>query len=154
MLCLRFLLPAAAAVGYLLVCRPMTAHAGPEMTERAAKFVKEHEARIRPLEVAANLAWWTANTTGDAKDFAKKEEAQNAIDAALADPKVFAVLKDLKGKRAEIDDPILARSIDVLYLAYLEKQVDTDLLKKMVAASNKVEKAFNEFRAKVDDKEM
>src|SRR5262249_14733199 len=43
---------------------------------------------------------------------------------------------------------------DVIYLAYLEKQVDPALLKKMVAKSNAVEKAFNEFRASVDGKEM
>jgi peptidyl-dipeptidase A len=48
----------------------------------------------------------------------------------------------------------VARQIEVLYLAYLEKQVDPALLKKMVALSNKVEKAFNVFRAQVDGKEM
>ena len=42
----------------------------------------------------------------------------------------------------------------MLYLQYLEKQVDPDLLKKMTAKANAVEKAFNVFRAKVDGKEM
>src|SRR5262249_10462807 len=36
------------------------------------------------------------------------------------------------------------------YLTYLEKQVDTALLKKMVKKANEVEKAFNEFRADVN----
>src|SRR5437588_109796 len=49
---------------------------------------------------------------------------------------------------------ILAREINVLYLQYLEKQVDPALLKKIVAKSNAVEKAFNIYRAKVDGKEM
>src|SRR5439155_3666597 len=53
-----------------------------------------------------------------------------------------------------IEDPSVARQIDLLYLAYLEKQVDPALLKKLVALSNKVEKAFNVFRAQVDGKEM
>ena len=53
-----------------------------------------------------------------------------------------------------IDDPILARAIDVLYLAYLEKQVDPALLKKIIALANAVEKEFNVYRAKVDGKEM
>ena len=42
----------------------------------------------------------------------------------------------------------------MLYLTYLEKQVDVKVLQKMVALSNKVEKAFNEFRAKVDGKKI
>ena len=59
-----------------------------------------------------------------------------------------------KPDKGEIDDPLLARQIDVLYLAYLEKQVDPELLKKITAKANAVEKAFNVFRAKVDGKEM
>lgn len=54
----------------------------------------------------------------------------------------------------QIDDPIAARAVQVIYLAYLEKQVDRDLFKQMVAKSTAVEKAFNNFRARVDGKEM
>ena len=42
----------------------------------------------------------------------------------------------------------------MLYLHYLEKQVDPALLKKIAAKANAVEKTFNVFRAKVDGKEM
>jgi peptidyl-dipeptidase A len=124
------------------------------MSEHARKFIKDHETRLKPLDVAANRAWWDANTTGKKEDFARKIETQNRIDEALADAKVFAELKSLKEHRQEIDDPIVARGIDVLYLLYLEKQVDTDLLKKMVAKANAVEEAFNVFRAQVDGKPM
>ena len=47
-----------------------------------------------------------------------------------------------------------SRAIDIIYLAYLEKQVDPELLKKMTALANAVEKKFSTFRAKVDGKEM
>ena len=69
---------------WLLIC-PMTALASGEVTDRARKFVEEHEQRIRPLDVAVNLAWWNANTTGKDEDFARKEQAQNRLDRALAD---------------------------------------------------------------------
>src|SRR5262249_45565042 len=83
-------------------------------------------------------------------------EAQNAIDAALADKTAFAEIKELKeaNKAGKIDDKVTARCIDVIYLAYLEKQVDAEVLKKIVAKGNAVEKTFNVFRAKVDGKEM
>ena len=42
----------------------------------------------------------------------------------------------------------------MLYLQYLEKQVDPELLKKITAKANAVEQAFNVYRAKVDGKEM
>ena len=154
MLFLRLLLPAAFVVGCFLLILPVASTAGGDATARARSFLKEHEARYRPLDVANNLAWWNANTSGKAEDFVRKEEAQNRLDEALADAKVFAGLKGLREHRREIEDTVVARAIDVLYLAHLEKQVDTDLLKKMVAKSNAVEKAFNAFRAKVGGKEL
>ncbi len=130
------------------------AAADPETTTQARQFVQDHEKRIRPLDVAGNLAWWKANTTGKDEDFKLKEETQNKIDEALSDPKLFAQLKALEDKRTAIDDTVTRRAIHVLYLLYLEKQVDAALLKKMTAKANAVEKAFNEYRAKVDGKEM
>ena len=95
---------------------------------RARTFIAEHEANIRPLEIAVNRAWWKANTTGKDEDFAAKEEAQNQLDRALSDTKRFAELKALRdGKLA---DPLVARQIAVLYLGYLEKQVPPELLRQ------------------------
>jgi peptidyl-dipeptidase A len=131
----------------------MAVRADPEMTERARKFVAGHEAKIRPLERAANLAWWNANVTGKDEDFDRKIEAQNKIDEALADREKFRELREIKESN-QVDDPTLARQVNVLYLQYLEKQVDPALLKQIVAKSNAVEKAFNVYRAKVDGKEM
>ncbi len=152
MLSLRLLV--AAAVALLFLSSPLAALAGPEMTERARKFLEGHDRRVRPLDVASNLAWWQANTSGKPEDFARKVEAQNRLDAALADPKAFAELKDIRDHKKEIEDAVLARAVDVLYLLYLEKQVDTDLLQKMVARANAVEETFNKFRARVGDEEL
>jgi peptidyl-dipeptidase A len=137
----------------LAICRPMVAVAASPATVRAQKFIDAHVAKLRPLEIRAGQAWWDANVSGKDEDFKRKEEAQNRIDEALADTTLFKELKAIK-TAGGIDDPIVSRQIDVLYLAYLEKQVDPALLKKMVALSNKVEKAFNVFRAQVDGKEM
>jgi peptidyl-dipeptidase A len=153
MLCFRLLFPVAAAA-LALLSLPFAATASPEATDHARKFVKDHETRMHALDTAANLAWWAANTTGKDEDFDAKIKAQNRIDEALSDPKLFAELKDLKDHNKDIDDKVAARAVDVLYLLYLEKQVDRDLLKQMVEKSNAVEKAFNVYRAKVEGKEM
>jgi peptidyl-dipeptidase A len=154
MVSLRILLPLAMAAVALLVLCPLAAPARLDTTERARKFLKAHEAKLRPLEVTASLAWWNANTTGKDEDFQKKEEAQNKIDEALANPDAFKEVKALHGEIKQIDDPVLARAIEVLYLTYLEKQVDPALLKKIVAKATDVEKAFNKFRARIEDKEL
>lgn len=151
---LRILLPLLVSLAaFVVLARPFAAWASPEATARAREFLAAHEAKVRPLEVAAALAWWNANVSGKDEDFKKKEEAQNRIDAALGDPAAFREIKAIKDTGA-IDDPVLRRAVDVVYLAYLEKQVDPALLKQMVAKAVAVEKAFNEFRAKVDGKEL
>jgi peptidyl-dipeptidase A len=154
MLVLRLVVPFVLVSLTLFVLRCQFAVArDADATERARQFIKVHEGKVRPLEVAGNLAWWNANVTGKDEDFKEKERAQNRIDEAIANPEAFKRLKQIK-MNGGIDDPVVAREIDLLYLAYLEKQVDPALLKKIVALANKVEKAFNVYRANVDGKEM
>ena len=44
----------------------------------------------------------------------------------------------------------MGRQIDVLYLIYLEKQVDPELLKQITAKANSIEKTFNGYRANIE----
>src|SRR4051794_23803098 len=108
-----FLLAGGATVAGLL---PNQAHAADE----PEAFIRDHLSRLRSLEVAANKAWWDANTTGKDEDFKRKEEAQNKIDAALADKGMFARVKALYEGRSKIADHNTARQIELLYLQYLE----------------------------------
>jgi peptidyl-dipeptidase A len=148
----QFILAGGAAVAASLTPDASAADA----PERAKKFVAAHEAKVKPLEIAAGIAWWDANITGKDEDFKRKEDTQNKIDAALSDRTAFAELKELKAAagKGEIPDKLLARQIEVLYLQYLEKQVDPELLKKITAKANSVEQAFNVYRAKVDGQEL
>jgi peptidyl-dipeptidase A len=152
MLYLRLVFPIILLLMALfMVARPLKAGAG--NLDRARDFIRAHVDKLRPLETRANLAWWNANISGRDEDFKAKEEAQNRIDEALANPAAFKQLKEIKGQGG-LSDPLVARQIDLLYRTYLEKQVDPSLLKKMVVLANKVEKAFNVYRARVDGKEM
>ena len=114
---------------------------------RASKFIERHLKEVRPLEIATNLAWWKANTTGKDEDFEAKNKAEDAYNLALSNKERFAELKAIQ--EAGVDDDLLARQIDVLYRQYLEKQVDPALLNRMTAKANSIEKAFNVYRAEV-----
>jgi peptidyl-dipeptidase A len=141
-----------AWLGGVLVTHFAAASAAPDAAQRARAFVAAHEARIAPLEKQAARAWWKANLSGSEADFQAKEDAQNRMDAALADPVRFAELKALRG--AKLRDPGLRRQIEVLYLQYLEKQVDPRLLQQVTAQANAVEQAFNLYRAHVDGRAL
>jgi peptidyl-dipeptidase A len=111
----------------------------------AREFIADHEKTVRPLERESALAWWNANVSGRDQDFQAKEAAQNRLDAVLAEPARFGRLKAIKA--AKIADPSLSRQVDLLYLQYLEKQVDPELLKQITAKANLIDKAFNGYRA-------
>jgi peptidyl-dipeptidase A len=141
------------SVGVIMVLSSLSIDAAKsqDTTPDARKFVAEHEKNIRPLEIEIGRAWWNANVSGKDEDFAVKEQAENKLNDALTDREQFARLKKIHD--GKISDDILKREIDVLYLQYLEKQVDPALLKRMTSKANTIEKAFNVFRAKVGDKE-
>jgi peptidyl-dipeptidase A len=119
---------------------------------QAKQFIDNYETTVRPLEIEAARCFWTANVTGTEEDFQKKQAAEEKVDLSLSDPQRFAELKSIKD--AGVSDPLLARQIEILYLGYLDKQVDRELLKQMLAKSNAVERAFNVFRPKVHGKEL
>src|SRR5262249_44557825 len=96
MMSLRIASVLAVALVVLLAAWPAVLSAGPEATERARKFVQAYTAKIRPLEIAGNRAWWNANITGKDEDFKAKEEAQNKIDAALSNKDDFKQVKAIK----------------------------------------------------------
>jgi peptidyl-dipeptidase A len=151
-----FIAAGGAAVAGLLTPEVSAQEQPADPVAAAKEFIAAHETKIRPLDVAAGKAWWTANITGKDEDFAKKEEAQNKIDAALSDPEPFARLKGIKAAAdaGKIADAQVARQVHLLYLMYLEKQVPADLLKKITAKANAVEQTFNVYRAKVDGAEI
>ncbi|MBY0460787.1 MAG: M2 family metallopeptidase, partial [Gemmataceae bacterium] len=148
-----FLLAGGTAVAASLI--PDTLQ-GADANDEAAALIKEHVAKLQPLEIAGGIAWWNANITGKDDDFKKKEEAQNKIDAALSDNKMFGRVKALKASadKGEIKDAVVARQVQLLYLQYLEKQVKPELLQKITSKANAVEQTFNVFRAKVDGEEI
>ncbi|MBL9122103.1 MAG: M2 family metallopeptidase [Planctomycetaceae bacterium] len=120
--------------------------------QRAARFIAEHESQIRPLEIEVGTRWWIANTSGKDEDFARKQEIETQLDLALADKTRFAELKAIH--EGGVKDPLVARQIKILYLQYLSKQVDPELLAKMVAKANAVEQAFNIYRPTVEGQEL
>lgn len=136
-------------IGPNTLATAQTQRAGASDESAARAFIAEHEATIRPLEIAVGRAWWDANTTGKDEAFAAKEAAENRLNETLSNGERFATLKRLE--EARIADPLVARQIHVLYLQYLDKQVDPALLKRIAAKANAIEKAFNVFRARAGD---
>jgi peptidyl-dipeptidase A len=120
--------------------------------QTAEDLIHWYESEVRPLEIAASRAWWEANTTGKDQAYAAKEQAENRLNAILADHDRFALVKSLHAtKQAESK---IARQIELIYLSMLNRQIDTELLQRITSKENEVEKAFNIFRGDVDGEKL
>jgi peptidyl-dipeptidase A len=141
------------SINTALTCQVLNqSRSGIAQNMTAADIILDHENRIRPIEIANNKAWWNANVSGKDEDFTAKEKAQNTLDAALADKARFARIKAVRD--AGVADKSQKRQIELLYLQALEKQVSPEILARITARANSIEKAFNVYRAKVNGAEL
>lgn len=136
----------------IILIRPAAALAQEDTSDAARDFIKHYEQTVVPIEISLSRAWWDANTSGSDEAFAQKELLDKQMNALLAKPDDFERLKTIKA--GKIDDAQVARQIKLLYLLYLGKQVDVDLLNRMSSKANEIEKTFNQFRAPFDDKTL
>ncbi|MFN3413877.1 MAG: M2 family metallopeptidase, partial [Thermoanaerobaculum sp.] len=118
-----------------------------------SQFLSQHEKIVAPLEREANLAWWEAATTGKDEAYAKQAELQTKLETVYTDPKAFAYLKELRAKGV-VQDPKLSRQLEILYLKYLGRQINPELLKQIIAKATAAEQKFATFRGKVNGQEV
>ena len=122
------------------------------MTEEFKQFLTEFEAKVAPLSREQNLAYFTATISGKDEDYEKSTELQIQLSKKFSNKEEFDNLKRFREANA-IDDPLLSRQLDVLYRAYLEKQLDEEKLEEIIKLQNEIEKTFSTFRAEVNGKQ-
>jgi len=126
--------------------------ASPSAQDDCVRFVEARVAAVEPLSRRANLVYWEAATTGKAEKFEESAQLQLQIRRIYSDANDFARVKALR--KSGIRDPRLVRQLDKLYYAYLQNQVEPDLLKQIVELDTKVQEAYNNYRATMDGREL
>jgi len=119
--------------------------------EALAAFLEGFLAKFQPLYRAASLAWWQANVTGKDEDYKRRMEQEKLLDRLFSNRDDFARLRQWR-TAGRVKDPLLQRQLELLYLAFLPKQVDTALLDRMTELANQVDQIFNTFRAEIGGK--
>ncbi len=133
-------------VAYIIGC-------GPNAEEKKVQeFITKHVDKIAPKMKEANLAYWSA-ANGKPEDFKKYAELDLEIRKIQSNPQEFALLKEFKSNE-QIKDPVLKRQVDLLYNQYLENQIDSVLMKKIVDLGTKVETDFTGFRGEIKGKKI
>ena len=142
------LVPALATIVVLSGCE-VSVQKKPSPQE----FITAHVKRVKPMMIDSALANWKAANTGDPKDYDRFGKLQLKVRQVYSSPKDFALVKEMK-QFNQIEKPIIARQIDILYNSYLTNQMEPKLLKKIVELGTEIEKNFSTFRGDIDGKKV
>jgi peptidyl-dipeptidase A len=115
-------------------------------------LVADCTARLEPLEVALNAAWWSVNTDASDDNARRRADAEVAFSDALADGDAFAAIRD--AQRANGLDPLLARQLVVFEQAYTPHQLAPDLRRRIIDLQSDIEARFARFRGAIDGDEV
>lgn len=121
--------------------------------EQMENFITSHVEKVRPMAKEANLSYWDAATSGNPEDYDKVSELILKIRQVYSDTDDFNFLKEMK-ELGKIKDTVLARQLDVLYNAYLENQIEPELLEEIVNLGTEIEKNFSTFRGTIDGEKV
>jgi len=116
------------------------------VTPRA--LVEACDARLRPLETAANRAWWDANVEASEETERRRAEADIALSDVLADHDTFAAIRAARAEKRL--DAVTARALNMLEDAYTPHQVDPDLRRRIIDAQSSIESRFARHRGTID----
>ena len=109
-------------------------------------LVDEMTARLAPLDLAANEAWWDASTDVSEAHEAERITSDLALRAALADPEVFAAVDKLTDHAPDA----VARQLTVLRDGMLPQQVPADIREEIVRLEASIDATFNAHRPQLD----
>jgi peptidyl-dipeptidase A len=110
-------------------------------------------ARLRPLEIAANEAWWLASTEVSDEHERRRVATDIALRDALGDVGAFAQIRDALAQApagAGADRGLVRRQLEVLHDRTLPHQVPADLRAQLVELEAEVDATFNSFRGRID----
>ena len=141
------------AVVMLTVSAIISGCAPSNKEEQLEKFITAHLEKVKPLEKAANLAYWDAAVSGKPEDYDKAGKLTLQVRQIYSNPREFAYLKKTK-ESGQVEDAQLARQLEVLYNGYLENQIEPQLLKKIVELGTEIERKFSTFRGSIEDKKV
>ena len=88
------------------------------------KFISRFEERATPVEKAVREAWWRLATTGTEEAQEEFVRAGMEYNRLFADRDEFEEVERWYEERDALENPLLRRQVEVLYLTFAGRQGD------------------------------
>ncbi|HOJ18625.1 MAG TPA: M2 family metallopeptidase [Ignavibacteriaceae bacterium] len=123
------------------------------MKAELEKFIKDFDSKVPALAKEANIAYFNATISGKEEDYQKSADLQVKLNKVFANKDDFRILSKIYDSEL-IDDPLLKRQLNKLYLAYKGNQIDEKKIEEMINLSTQIEQKYSTYRAVVNDTKM
>ena len=115
-------------------------------------FVNQMAEKIEPLQKKLCGLYWKLATTGDPTTASELSESEKQVKIIFSNA---GELKQLQQWKSDgIDNPHLARQVELLIKSYIPNQLDEKTISDLVERQTEIENTFNTFRAKFEGKEI
>ncbi len=118
----------------------------------ALSILEETEARLAPLAVARNLAWWDSQIEATEENGERRVHADLAWSDALADRELFSLVDAARERAANGGD--IDRRLELLRNLMLTHQIPDDLRSRIVELETSVDLRFARHRGVVRGEEV
>lgn len=119
----------------------------PTEAEARAFVEQQYVPTVQRLERMVGLTAWNAYVLGHEDFYRAREDGEVVYRQFHADRKAFERVKAMKDS-PEVHDPGLKRQLEVIFLQYLDNQIDPELNAKIVELATSLEQRFNKHRAR------
>ncbi len=117
-------------------------------------FITGLEERVAPVELAVREAWWDLATTGTGEAQAELVRAGKEYNRLFADREEYERIRDLHEGRDAIEDGVLRRQIEVLYLTFAALQGDGETLDRIEELEAEANATYGNHRGIVGGEEV
>ncbi|ROL57358.1 peptidase M3 [Bacteroidetes/Chlorobi group bacterium Naka2016] len=124
-----------------------------KMEKEYEQVISEYESQMIPAYREMSLQYFVAATNSTPENWEKYAKLEMKVNEILSNKNLFERIKKIKESNL-IDDPIKKRRIEVLYLTFLGKQVDTAKLNQITKLQSEIENKYSSYRTNYKNKKL
>ncbi len=124
-----------------------------KMEKEYEQIMADYEKQIIPAYREMSLQYFIAATNSTQENWEKYAQLEMKVNEILSNKNLFERIKKVKESNS-IQDPIKRRRIEVLYLTFLGKQVDTAKLNQITKLQSEIENKYSSYRTLYGTKKL
>lgn len=124
-----------------------------KMEKEYEQLISNYESKMKPAYRDMCLQYFIAATNSTPENWEKYAQLEMEVNKILSDKDLFQKIKTIKESNL-IEDPIKRRRIEILYLTFLGKQVDTFKLNQITKLQSEIENKYSSYRTVIGKKKL